>query len=264
MAVKIGGLSIHEFFSIQFSFTAIPVGAAITQNQLDTLAQTLVIQAEVTDNLKNGLDSHNVKISLQNNGSDLVPSAGWELFFHSAYMLFPSEFPKTLSTVLEKEHVKVTMHGGDLYSLQPASGFKEIAQNETRMIYIVVAYWSVSETDFMPKWYLTSDEAGVEPRVIQSTDSETLDFVAPFDEPRQWKRYRFDRYNPFTPQERYDRYYVRDTQMAEQIVIPTPMTMTVGELTTTLTVDNTWQIFPSSMEAAKVAQYLKGKVIAII
>jgi len=93
------------------------------------------------------------------------------------------------------------MVAGDLYFLRPTDGFASMKPGETRDYDIVVALWAVSRTDFMPNWYVASDDINVEPRTCQSTDME-ISYMDDFTEARQWKRVNFDLFNPYTPQER--------------------------------------------------------------
>ena len=235
----------------------------VSQVQLNSLADGVHISAKVLDNLKNSAVSHTARIELHNVGGQVVPQAGWKLFFHSTYLLLPTIFPKTLSSLLEVENVIVSMHGGDLYSMEPASNFKQISPGETRLIEIDTAVWSISETDFMPNWYFVSTRPGVEPKVASTTKAMSLDFVKPFDDVRQWKRYTFDRYNPFTPQDRMERLYVRDTTNIDKPVIPTPRSISVVNAGATITIDASWNIIKMTGSTATVADYARRKYIAL-
>lgn len=234
-------------------------GTGLLQNQLDSIARDVSITAEVLDNLKNSAVSHTIRITLHNTGSDLVPSSGWSLFFHSTYLLLPTIFPKTLSSVLEIGKVRVSMHGGDLYSFEPVDMFKNIKPNETRVIEVEAAVWSISETDFMPNWYFVSKEAGVNPKIAGSTESLGLEFVKPFDDVRQWKRYTFDRYNPFTPQDRMNRLNVMDSGKIDKPIIPTPKQIDIDDVGPKIVVDNTWKIFKAGGDVDKVVAYASSK-----
>ena len=200
---------------------------------------------------------------MHNTGNDLVPRAGWKLFFHSIYLLLPKIFPKLLSSVLEIEKVKVSMYGGDLYSLEPTGMFREINPNETRVIEIEAAVWSISGTDFMPNWYFVSTATGVNPRIASSTASLDLQFVEPFNDVRQWKRFTFDRYNPFTPQDRMNRLHVQDTGRIDKPIIPTPLQMNVNDVGSTVSIDSSWKIYTGTGEVNKVADYARSKLTIV-
>lgn len=182
----------------------------LTQAQLDSLANTMTIRAKMMYNLRENEKAHTVRIYVHNEGNTDIPASGWRLYFHSMYILYPDIFPKNKSVVLELERVRVGMVQGDLYYLDPTSGFKEIQPNETRTYDITAAVWSVARTDFMPNWYITSENDVIEARVVNSTNTLDLLYVDPFDDVRQWKRFAADRYNPFTAQKRMRRLSVAD------------------------------------------------------
>ena len=207
---------------------------------------------------------HSVRIELHNAGTTPVPSTGWKLFFYSTYLLFPSIFPKSKTTILDVEKLKLTMCGGNLFALEPANMFREIGTSETRVIELEASYWSVSETMFMPNWYFVSTNPDVEPRIAKSTESMDLEFVKPFDDVRQWKRYTHDRYNPFTSQERMNRLNVKDTGKVDKPIIPTPLQVTVNEESSTVEIDSSWKIFKVSVEVDKVANYVASKYVFFI
>ena len=182
----------------------------MSQSEIDRLASDISVTAEVVTNLKNSGKEHTTRITLKNTGTSPIQN-GWRLYFHSFYLLYPTVFPKDKSIDLPIEKIKVIMVQGDLYALEPLPGFKAINSGESREIEMIVQYWSVSRTDFMPRWYLTSSDGTGEPRILTSTN--TLSYVKPFADPRQWKRYDFDKYNPFTAQDRKARLGVIDAKM---------------------------------------------------
>ena len=188
----------------------------LQQGDLDRIAADLKVKARVLDNTIKSAISHDVRITLENTGDSDLPSSGWILYFHSFFLLFPTIFPRPNFTDLELEKVRVSMIQGDLYSIHPISGFKAIKPNTSREIDITVAVWSISRTDFMPRWYLTGHNVNLEPRIVQSTASMDVTYVEPFDDVRQWKRYNFDRYNPYTAQQRLRRIQVEDAGKVSQ------------------------------------------------
>ena len=76
---------------------------------------------------------------------------------------------------------------------------------ETLTFDLIIEFWTVSKSDVMPNWYVTAE--GFQPRLIRSTQDGN-DFVADFETAKQYKRYDFDQYNPFTAHDRYKRYNV--------------------------------------------------------
>lgn len=173
----------------------------LTQAQLQTFADNLDISVKVIDNLRKDTVSHIVRTTLHNNGSTSIPADGWTLFFHSMLLVYPEVFPKNKTVDLDIEKVQIGMVQGDLYFMRPIPGFVEIPPGAKRNYDITVALWAVSRTDFMPHWYLVSDDSRVEPCVVSSTGMD-LNYVQPLTDPRQWKRATKDRYNPYTAQHR--------------------------------------------------------------
>lgn len=83
-----------------------------------------------------------------------------------------------------------------------------------------------AKTDMMPNWFIVA--AGLVPHVLVSTVGETLDFVQPITRPQQFKRYNYDRFAPFSLEERFSRFAVDDLHDSGEIrVIPKPMEMTL-------------------------------------
>ena len=75
------------------------------------------------------------------------------------------------------EHTHVV---GDLTYIQPTSSFQGFQPNSRIVIPIVREYWSVQETDNMPRWFVVDDRDG-STAVIANTDTEDLrGFVAPY------------------------------------------------------------------------------------
>ncbi|KAL3885100.1 hypothetical protein ACJMK2_025198 [Sinanodonta woodiana] len=202
---------------------------ALQQNDIDIMAKTIAIRVRVVDNLKYSTNKHILEISLKNTGSNDVAEVGWKMYFHSFFLVEPDHFPGNYSKTifLHEQRIRVYMLQGDLFAIEPQEGFGELKPNSTKTISIFVAVWSISRTDFMPKWIIASN--GLQPRVIESTDDQSLKFVDTFVKPRQWKRYNFDRFNPYTCQERARRFNVKDQGKSEILILPTPKESTIDE-----------------------------------
>lgn len=183
---------------------------ALTQNELDVMARDLSIEVKVLDNLRHDAVDHIVRITLTNKGNTDIPASGWTLYFHSMLLVYPAVFPKNMTVDLEIEQIQVGMVQGDLYFMRPLGGFVAMATGSRRDFDITVTLWAVSRTDFMPYWYLVSDDPNVQPSTLNATNL-SLDYVKPFDDPRQWKRVTWDEYNPYTTQERFERFGFKDT-----------------------------------------------------
>lgn len=118
--------------------------------------------------------------------------------------------------------MKVTHINGCLFKFQPTRNFKKLLPGKTLKIGFNASDWCVSRTDVMPKWYITADH--VEARTITSTAGEELSFVGAFNTSRQWKRYPDDKYNPYTPQHRFDlNKEITDLKKAPLRLVPTPL-----------------------------------------
>ncbi|KAK3609931.1 hypothetical protein CHS0354_011761 [Potamilus streckersoni] len=203
--------------------------ALLQQQDLDMIAQSIAIRARVVDNLKYNTNKHIVEISLTNIGSRVVAEVGWKLYFHSFFLVEPDHFPGNYSKtiLLHDQRIRVYMLQGDFFAIEPQQGFGELQPNSTKTISIFVAVWSIARTDFMPKWIIASD--GLEARVINSTDDQSLKFVDAFVKPRQWKRYNFDRFNPYTCQERARKFNVTDRGKTGRLILPSPREITIDE-----------------------------------
>ncbi|KAL3885016.1 hypothetical protein ACJMK2_025115 [Sinanodonta woodiana] len=193
------------------------------------MAKTIAIRVRVVDNLKYSTNKHIVEISLTNTGSNDVAEVGWKMYFHSFFLVEPDHFPGNYSKTifLHEQRIRVYMLQGDLYAIEPQKGFGELKPNITKTISIFAADSSISRTDFMPNWIIASN--GLQPRVIESTDDQSLKFVEAFVQPRQWKRYHFDRFNPYTCQERARRFNVKDQGKSEILILPTPKESIIDE-----------------------------------
>ncbi|XP_045212514.2 uncharacterized protein LOC123563659 [Mercenaria mercenaria] len=248
-----------RIFYIFLVFTArVAVNASpLTQEQLDTLANTMNITVKMLNNLRDNEIPHTLRIYVKNVGNEYIPASGWRLYFHSMYLLYPDIFPKNKSVQLEIENVNIGMIQGDLYYLEPCRGFVKILPNEEREYDITAAWWSISRTDFMPNWYIVSKDSSIKPRIVSSTKDLELKFVEPFHDVRQWKRFAADRYNPFSAQERLKRILVKDKKRVEKLVIPTPLNIEIKDKGTIDNVNNSWTIFSAIIEYTPVAVYLR-------
>ena len=72
----------------------------------------------------------------------------------------------------------------------------------------------------MPNFYVAAD--GLQARTITSTSGESLDFVGDFATPKQWKRFDADKYNPYSPQDRFTLNDIKDMKRPGLPVIPSP------------------------------------------
>ncbi|QUM80771.1 carbohydate-binding domain-containing protein [Moritella sp. 5] len=100
-------------------------------------------------------------IQLTNNGA-AINSNEWEIYFHSIRRILDVKSPE-----FTIEHIN-----GDLHKLTPTDKFKGFDANSTVEINFIAEYPSLFETDVIPRYYVTAENA--EPKVIASTDTEDM------------------------------------------------------------------------------------------
>jgi len=100
-------------------------------------------------------------IQLTNNGA-AINSNDWEIYFHSIRRILDVKSPE-----FTIEHIN-----GDLHKITPTAEFKGFEANATVNINFIAEYWSLFETDVIPRYYVTAENA--EPKVIASTDTEDM------------------------------------------------------------------------------------------
>ncbi|MBY6186349.1 carbohydate-binding domain-containing protein [Marinobacter hydrocarbonoclasticus] len=209
--------------------------AALDQETLNRLANELRVVHRVVDNRpgphcredKGDGFCYRAEIELTT-GDTALPARGWELRFSQVSYVQGSTGPLTI------EHIN-----GDLHRLFPGDEFTGLAADHTQAVPYTANFWSVSNSDPMPNYYLVAE--GLEPVVIASTrevqDPETglwsLPFVEPLTDPvRQLKRTAEDR----TPQATAEQLYVanRELSAVESALpaaglIPTPASLTLTD-----------------------------------
>ena len=240
----------------------------LSQEAISKIARNLKIYATVLENRREqNTVTHTVQISLSNYDIEPIPCCDWVLYFHSFFLLFPgktdNDFPQTRVKRLDDQKVIVRMIQGDLYSIEPISGFGAILAGEWKNITVIAEYSSVSVSDFMPNWYITqkTEVSGVRPAIV--TDTMTLNYVLPFEDPSQWKRYPEDRYMPVSPQSRKRRLGVsskRQDPPPRLLVIPTPVRLesNTSETGNFMGIDDTWRIQSRDPSLRGIAQFLSG------
>ena len=248
----------------QIFLTQIQPSRLLTQAEIDKIAYDLRVYAKVVENKQTFNEvTHTIRIILGNYELDPIPCCDWVLYFYSFHLLFPADFPQTKEKILYDDKVTIKMIQGNLYSLQPMHGFGSIVQGYWRYITLTAKGSSVAVSDFMPNWYITQnpDIPGVWPAVV--SDTMTLDFVLPFYNPRQWKRYPADRYDPVSPQVRAKRLTISDKRQIPppKLVIPSPVRLIRAKLGTknNLTIDATWRIRSGGPPMKGIARLLSGK-----
>ncbi|XP_021376103.1 uncharacterized protein LOC110464940 [Mizuhopecten yessoensis] len=195
------------------------------QSTLDYIANTLDIKYKVTDNVE-ARKTYIAKMILTNTGD--VPLTGkgkWAIYFCHIRMLEPQTLPDADQICMKNYGVKFCHVNGCLFTLEPLKSFKTLNKDESLEITFTAEYYSVARSDLMPNWYITCKD--LIPTIIQSTQGEELGYILPFDTPESWKRHRWDEYDPFTPEVRYEKNNVEDLGKAGCLVTPTPYRLTL-------------------------------------
>ncbi|OCG31867.1 beta-N-acetylhexosaminidase [Gilliamella sp. Choc4-2] len=212
---------------IQTAFASQPI--------VDSISSQLSVKYTVNDNQagEHGINCaalgadwaacNRATISLTNQGA-AINDNNWAIYFSSIRMILS----------VNNDQFKITHITGDLHKIQPTEKFTGFPAKSTIDIPIVGEYWQLSETDVIPRWYVTSTDA--KPKVIKNTDTEMLaNFVSPIGD--NWKRTPNDHNILMTPITRFERN--TDVQMlnAEALrgqILPTPTKLTVGKSDITL------------------------------
>lgn len=206
--------------------------ANASQKLVDTMSSQLRLNYHIVDNnaVNHGVDCaalgadwascNKVTLTLKNTGP-AITDKDWAIYFHNIRMIL----------AVNNDQFKITHVTGDLHKLEPTNQFKGIAEKAIVNIPIIGEYWQISESDVMPRWYVTSSNA--EPKVIVNTDTDS-DNLSAFVEHlgEQWKISPNDHNILMTPENRYQ--HNNDIQLinADLLrgqILPTPSKLTVGK-----------------------------------
>ena len=230
---------------------------ALQQRDLDYISSHLDIKVTIVDNLQHDGAKHLFHLVLTNTGKIPISQDGWTIYFYSFFMMESDHLPHKEGYVVPHYNVRLNHIQGCLFSMQPTIDFEDIAENSSRVLEFYGQNWAVSKTDVPPNWYVAAP--GFTAKTISST-STGQNFVTDLDQVRQWKRYRHDLYNPYTPQDRYRRYQVRNRNSHDDRIIPTPKQYTKGSRKVDI---SAWKIVTTSNLQVE-ATYLKGNSLKII
>lgn len=129
-------------------------------------------------------------IHFENNG-DQIRFKDWEIYFHSIRRVL-----QCLSPQFEVTHIN-----GDLYRLTPTEKFETFPAKRNLDLPLILEYWTLFETDVMPRFYVTAPNAL--PRVFKNTDTELTEaYVKPIS-PANHKRNLNDNNIQATAQTRF-------------------------------------------------------------
>ena len=151
-------------------------GVSSTQQVVDTIASSVAVTYTVNKKLEGDAAAtckkleaewaacQDATIQLTNSGA-AIESAEWEIYFHSIRRILDVKSPEFVI-----EHIN-----GDLHRLTPTAEFKGFGENATVDVNFIAEYWSLFETDVMPRYYVTAENA--EPKVISNTDTEDMSAI---------------------------------------------------------------------------------------
>ena len=223
------------------------------------IGEYLGITVTIVDNLRYDGKKHMIHINFTNTGNFNVHFANnaFKLYLYNYHMLEPDHLPSKNGYTMTDQYIKLNHVQGSLFSIEPLSTMPDIAPNGTVTLKLLAKGNSVAKSDIPPNWYGASK--GLEPVLMQSTQTGKP-FVTDFKNPGQWKRDRSDLYNPFTLQQRYERFATKDLGGIGKQIIPTPEVINVKE-GNKLDISNFTII--CNPDVKKEAQFLAGMVVIL-
>ncbi|KAI8745609.1 beta-hexosaminidase [Biomphalaria glabrata] len=242
------------------------------QQDLDLVAETLDIKYQVEDNLSGGRALFSASITLKNRCPVVLSSAGdgckhWTIYFSHLRMVEPNYLPADSCVNLEYAGVSLSHLNGTIFKLSPLKTFKPLQEGDSLTFKFNAQHYSAARSDVLPNWYLHVE--GMEPRIIKSTQGETLDFVGPYDTPMKYKRFdyilpsgkqRYDVYQPFSPEVRFSRYPEINIEPSHlKTVIPTPFLMESKGSGLVNIYEGGWRL-SSSKEFTNEVKYLSDRL----
>ncbi|XP_046370643.2 uncharacterized protein LOC124145039 [Haliotis rufescens] len=200
---------------------------ALDQEGLNDLGKNLQIKWLIKDNTQTETRAF-AEIILTNNGNTTLSKDGdWRIHLDTIFLLEPDYLPRPGGYELPGQGIRINHLVGTQFTIAPTDSFFDLLPGRSRKIKLQLIYWVTAKTDMMPNWFIVA--AGLVPHVLVSTVGETLDFVQPITQPQQFKRYNYDRFAPFSLEERFSRFAVDDLHDSGEIrVIPKPMEMTLN------------------------------------
>ncbi len=243
---------------LTYSALTLAVAAAITgcqstasvsqQDVVDQLANNLNLEYQVLNTHAGaaGVDCkameaewaacQTARITLTNQGEAINPGQDFEIYFHSIRRILD----------LNSDEFEVTHLTGDLNKLTPTDKFKGFPANGSIEVDFVAEYWSLFESDVMPRYYISME--GAEPRIIANTDSEdTASYVTAMTDVEMRKRHPGDNNVFHAAETRFEENkQVGQLEVAGQI-LPSPKYQDAS-VTGTVTISNGMRVIAPSMQ----------------
>lgn len=245
-------------------------GEGVSQTQLDYISTSLRIHYHL---LRNEAKTFTVELTLRNNGNRSIEACCWSIIFYHFSVLHATNIrtesmdrgvffhDDSLTKPSSPESGFEIIHlNGNTYRMKALRGFQGLTPSAEAKVTLTGQRWIVSRSQVLPKWYVTSDDPSVEPRLLSSTVSERLDFVGRFETPDQILRSAEDTLSPFTPEKRFEMNAAagKDFGGAPREILPTPLVENFQLLPKELHVVSSGWSVSFAKELENEATYLKG------
>mmetsp|Transcript_29778 Transcript_29778/g.61261 ORF Transcript_29778/g.61261 Transcript_29778/m.61261 type:complete len:530 (+) Transcript_29778:134-1723(+) len=145
-----------------------------------TLASNLSVNIDMEKNFDHGVDCSELGAdwSLCYTRSLTLAYSGSEEYTNSQFKIYFSAIHRLLE--VQNEDFEFGHVMGDLTYIEPTSSFGGFSASKAIEIPLVFEYWSVQETDNMPRWFVVDERDG-STAVIENTNTEDLrNFVMPY------------------------------------------------------------------------------------
>lgn len=203
--------------------------AQADQKTIDAISR-FSVKFSVQDNLasSHGVDCaalggdwgscYRATITLVNPGVTLRDN-DWAIYFSGIRQVLQSD----------NDQFTVTHLVGDLHKIEPTANFRGFPAGQAVVLPLINEYWQVSQSDVLPRWYVTSGSGT--PKVIAATATSSLTEMAevPFS---QWRRATSDVNVLMTAGNRYQKNqhtrWLDPGELRGQI-IPTPLQVVLSE-----------------------------------
>jgi hexosaminidase len=186
---------------------------------------------------------HIARLELANQGGELL-AGDWTIYFHSIRRILS----------VNSQEFTITHINGDLHALRPTDDFAGFAAGETKTIDFIAEYWTLYQSDFMPRYYVSAGDA--ESRIIANTDTDDASAYAGPIAGDNRKRTLQDNNVFATARTRYEGNLELSQLTAEEVdlaVIPTPVVLESQgteylDISPGLNIQEDVQIPPASLE----------------
>lgn len=225
------------------------------------IGDNLQIKYKVIENNYEDAIAFLAEMNFINSGDQWIRNGNWTIYLSHIRMV-DRENIRANGTLLGNSGLRLHHYNGVLFWIEPISEFEGIGPGQTLTFQYIGSDWTIVRTDIMPNWYVVSRGQDCnDTRLILSTVGESLDFVSPFETPKQWKRLTIDLYDPLTPEARYNSDYVTDSGGPVRKILPTPLDESYTGETVNLKTVGFVVITPDDPKIRNEATVLAGKKV---